>query len=106
LRKLAAENGEPGLFADAGWALLGTSTLSTSCLRSESIRGFSFGPVVSDGYGIGYVYDQTGVSLNVTNYTHPGPGGIRTDSRAFASALERAMIFIERLLDSNTRSRL
>ncbi|KAJ1632374.1 hypothetical protein T492DRAFT_905120 [Pavlovales sp. CCMP2436] len=58
------------------------------------------------GYGIGYVYDQTGVSLNVTNYTHPGPGGIRTDSRAFASALERAMIFIERLLDSNTRSRL
>jgi hypothetical protein len=96
----------PALFTDAGWPLLTASTLSTSCLRSDSIRGFAFGPVVRDGYGVAYVYDQRGVTVNVTNYTAQAAGARQTDSGRFATALGEALGLFGQLLDGQARSKL
>lgn len=51
--KLAAQI--PDLFKDPGYAQLGHSTLSTSNCGDPSLAYFGFGPVVSDGLGIGYI---------------------------------------------------
>jgi hypothetical protein len=112
--------GLPSIFTDRGYALLTTSTLSTSCLRSDSIVGFSFGPVTPDGYGIGYVYDKAGVTVNVTSFARAaalaapveaaGGGGDdgepAPDCEAFAAALGEALSLIEAMLDSKPRSKL
>lgn len=46
----------PALFQDAGYAILGHSTLSTSNCGNPSLAFFGFGPVVPDGFGIGCVH--------------------------------------------------
>lgn len=105
-RAAGADGGSPlpQIFSDAGWAALTTSTLSTSCLRSESIRGFSFGPVVPHGYGIAYIYDSDGVTVNVTSHTGAAARG--ADCDAYVGALAEAMAFIGRLLEGHTPSKL
>lgn len=45
----------PQLFKDPGYAQLGHSTISTSNCGDPSLAYFGFGPVVSDGLGIGYI---------------------------------------------------
>jgi carnitine O-acetyltransferase len=42
------------LFSSAGYQVLKHDTLSTSGLAAEHVGAFCFGPVVSDGFGIGY----------------------------------------------------
>eukprot|EP00002_Diphylleia_rotans_P020437 TRINITY_DN3965_c0_g1_i1.p1 TRINITY_DN3965_c0_g1~~TRINITY_DN3965_c0_g1_i1.p1 ORF type:complete len:661 (+),score=166.79 TRINITY_DN3965_c0_g1_i1:47-2029(+) len=44
----------PEIFSDKAWKLMNHNILSTSTLSSEFIEGGGFGPVVADGYGIGY----------------------------------------------------
>ena len=45
----------PALFADNGYQLLNHVVLSTSNCGNPSLRIFGFGPVVQDGFGIGYI---------------------------------------------------
>jgi carnitine O-acetyltransferase len=56
--------GMPDIFTDPGWALLSTSILSTSNCGNPALRLFGFGPVASDGYGIGYIIKEDGVSMS------------------------------------------
>ncbi|TRM57146.1 acyltransferase ChoActase/COT/CPT [Schizophyllum amplum] len=53
----------PRIFTDPGWALLNASVLSTSNCGNPALRLFGFGPVVADGYGIGYIIKEDGLSV-------------------------------------------
>lgn len=53
----------PAIFADPGWNLLNTSILSTSNCGNPALRLFGFGPVAADGYGIGYIIKENGISV-------------------------------------------
>ncbi|KAI5119672.1 hypothetical protein M0805_009617 [Coniferiporia weirii] len=53
----------PAIFTDPGWGLLGTSIMSTSNCGNPALRLFGFGPVAADGYGIGYIIKDDGISV-------------------------------------------
>jgi len=58
----------PAIFTDPGWATLGTSILSTSNCGNPALRLFGFGPVAADGYGIGYIIKEDGISMYVAMF--------------------------------------
>jgi len=53
----------PSIFTDNGWHVLNTSILSTSNCGNPALRLFGFGPVAADGYGIGYIIKEDGISM-------------------------------------------
>lgn len=53
----------PSIFTDHGWDVLNTSILSTSNCGNPALRLFGFGPVAADGYGIGYIIKEDGISM-------------------------------------------
>ncbi|RSH90094.1 hypothetical protein EHS25_001427 [Saitozyma podzolica] len=53
----------PSVFTDPGYNLLGTSVLSTSNCGNPALRLFGFGPVTPEGYGIGYIIKEEGISI-------------------------------------------
>ncbi|KZV71963.1 acyltransferase ChoActase/COT/CPT [Peniophora sp. CONT] len=53
----------PAIFRDPGWVQLNTSILSTSNCGNPALRLFGFGPVAADGYGIGYIIKENGLSV-------------------------------------------
>jgi carnitine O-acetyltransferase len=55
----------PALFTDPGWTVLNTAILSTSNCGNPALRLFGFGPVAADGYGIGYIIKEDGISVQV-----------------------------------------
>ena len=59
----------PNIFTDPGWGLLSTSILSTSNCGNPALRLFGFGPVTGDGYGIGYIIKEDGISMLVISFT-------------------------------------
>lgn len=56
----------PAIFTDPGYSLLSTSILSTSNCGNPALRLFGFGPVAADGYGIGYIIKEEGISVYVS----------------------------------------
>ncbi|CAN0185835.1 unnamed protein product, partial [Hapterophycus canaliculatus] len=48
-------NSIPALFEDEAWRVLNHVILSTSNCGNPSLRLFGFGPVVRDGFGVGYI---------------------------------------------------
>ncbi|KAG9084142.1 hypothetical protein FS749_005450 [Ceratobasidium sp. UAMH 11750] len=57
----------PAIFSDPGWSLLNTSILSTSNCSNPALRLFGFGPVAADGFGIGYIIKDEGISVCATS---------------------------------------
>ncbi|KAG8741894.1 hypothetical protein FRC10_002307 [Ceratobasidium sp. 414] len=57
----------PAIFTDPGWTLLNTSILSTSNCGNPALRLFGFGPVAADGFGIGYIIKDEGISVCATS---------------------------------------
>jgi carnitine O-acetyltransferase len=53
----------PSIFTDPGYSHLSTSILSTSNCGNPALRLFGFGPVAADGYGIGYIIKENGISM-------------------------------------------
>ncbi|WVO15695.1 hypothetical protein L204_103356 [Cryptococcus depauperatus] len=53
----------PEIFTDPGYNLLGTSVLSTSNCGNPALRLFGFGPITPEGYGIGYIIKDEGISV-------------------------------------------
>ncbi len=60
---------EPAIFSDKGWRTLCYDTLSTSNAGAGGITLFGFGPVVDDGFGIGYLIDADYIRFTITNRT-------------------------------------
>lgn len=57
---------EPAVFTNSAWQTLKYDALSTSGIGAPFIRFFGFGPVVADGFGVGYAPGQEGTGLVVT----------------------------------------
>ena len=55
----------PAIFTDNGWHILNRSILSTSNCGNPALRLFGFGPVAADGFGIGYIIKDEGISVYV-----------------------------------------
>jgi carnitine O-acetyltransferase len=62
-RGKVSQAAKPALFVDAGWAKLNHTVLSTSNCGNPSLRLFGFGPVVADGFGIGYIIKDEGIQF-------------------------------------------
>ena len=53
----------PAIFTDAGYAKLNHTVVSTSNCGNPALRMFGFGPVVPDGFGIGYIIKDDGITV-------------------------------------------
>ncbi|KAF8125069.1 acyltransferase ChoActase/COT/CPT [Boletus edulis] len=80
----------PSIFADPGWNLLGTSILSTSNCGNPALRLFGFGPVAADGYGIGYIIKENGISI-VASSRH-------LQTRRYLDTLQSYLLDVQRIL--------
>lgn len=86
----------PSIFADPGWGLLSTSILSTSNCGNPALRLFGFGPVAADGYGIGYIIKENGISV-VASSKH-------LQTRRFLDTLQGYLLEVQRILIQLHRS--
>ncbi|SPO23364.1 related to carnitine acetyl transferase FacC [Ustilago trichophora] len=53
----------PAIFTDAGYSKLNHTVVSTSNCGNPALRMFGFGPVVPDGFGIGYIIKDDGITV-------------------------------------------
>lgn len=98
-RRMAALNGielHP-MFTSAAFSRSNTWRLSTSHLGGPATNLFAFGPVVDDGYGIGYMIHNDSMSFNVTGWSNKSTP---THSRDFANALKGSLASMESLCSS------
>lgn len=58
----------PVIFRDPGWLTVKHDALSTSSVSAPFIRFFGFGPVVQDGYGVGYAPRSDSTGLVITSF--------------------------------------
>jgi carnitine O-palmitoyltransferase 2 len=58
------------IYTDKSYQLINHNILSTSTVASKHIAAGGFGPVVNDGYGIGYLIDDEQCGLLVTSYLY------------------------------------
>jgi carnitine O-palmitoyltransferase 2 len=63
-----AENKLHPIYTDKSYQLINHNILSTSTVASKHIEAGGFGPVVSNGFGIGYLIDDDQCGLLVTSY--------------------------------------
>jgi len=82
----------PNIFTDPGWALLSTSVLSTSNCGNPALRLFGFGPVTGDGYGIGYIIKEDGISICASSK--------HLQTRRYLDTLRGYLLDIQRILVS------
>lgn len=70
LRHTAKMNGiaEPALYSDDAYKIINHNIISTSTLSSPGIMLGGFGPVVKDGYGLGYSIQDEFLGTVFTNY--------------------------------------
>jgi carnitine O-acetyltransferase len=57
----------PKFFESEAWTTLNYTILSTSNCGNPSLRLFGFGPVVADGFGIGYIIKENGLHYSVSS---------------------------------------
>ncbi|CAF4590901.1 unnamed protein product [Rotaria sp. Silwood1] len=62
------ENHLHPIYTDKSYQLMNHNVLSTSTVVSKHIAAGGFGPVVNDGFGIGYLIDDDQCGLLVTSY--------------------------------------
>jgi carnitine O-acetyltransferase len=65
--------------------------LSTSHCGSSSLSLFGFGPVVGDGFGIGYMIKNNSISFNITS-KNSQPW---TSSAIYTLLLEESLLFMQ-----------
>ncbi|XP_058808413.1 carnitine O-palmitoyltransferase 2, mitochondrial [Phymastichus coffea] len=69
LRKLAEKSGKKlDIFRDPAYEMINHNILSTSTLSSPVVIAGGFGPVVNDGFGIGYMIQDRKLGVVVTSY--------------------------------------
>ncbi|KAH6905792.1 carnitine acetyl transferase [Coprinopsis sp. MPI-PUGE-AT-0042] len=80
----------PAIFTDPGWPLLSTSILSTSNCGNPALRLFGFGPVAAEGFGIGYIIKEDGISVCASSK--------HLQTRRFLDTLQGYLHEIQRML--------
>jgi carnitine O-acetyltransferase len=89
-------NSMPLIFADGGWDKLNNTILSTSNCGNPSLRQFGFGPTTGDGFGIGYIIKDEGISICASSK--------HRQTKRFVDALESYLLEIRRVLRSTQRN--
>ncbi|KAK9497585.1 hypothetical protein O3M35_004284 [Rhynocoris fuscipes] len=86
LRVIAEKKGKvPQLYKDPAFIKFNHYILSTSTLNSDALMLGAFGPVVPDGYGIGYSIWNDRLGSIVSNYRQ------NTDGKVFVDCLKNAL---------------
>ncbi|RDL38549.1 Carnitine acetyl transferas-like protein [Venustampulla echinocandica] len=80
----------PSLFADSGWDKLNNTIISSSNCGNPSLRHFGFGPTTGDGFGIGYIIKDDGISICASSK--------HRQTKRFVDALESYLLEIRRIL--------
>jgi len=83
-------NSLPSIFTDPGWNLLNTSILSTSNCGNPALRLFGFGPVAAEGYGIGYIIKEDGISICASSK--------HLQTRRFLDTIQGYLFDVQRML--------
>eukprot|EP01060_Flectonema_neradi_P029839 TRINITY_DN4223_c2_g1_i2.p1 TRINITY_DN4223_c2_g1~~TRINITY_DN4223_c2_g1_i2.p1 ORF type:complete len:578 (+),score=143.24 TRINITY_DN4223_c2_g1_i2:71-1804(+) len=92
LKKEAAfSNVAPELFDSDLFKKSGSWTLSTSNSTSPDLRLFGFGPVVTNGYGLGYLISNDVIPITVTSFT----GSDITDASKMADSVNQTLLDIK-----------
>lgn len=91
----AASQSLPLIFADPGWDKLNTTILSTSNCGNPCLRQFGFGPTSGDGFGIGYIIKDDGISVCVASK--------HRQTARFVHTLESYLLEIRRILRISNR---
>ncbi|KAM5355609.1 hypothetical protein ACJ41O_002255 [Fusarium nematophilum] len=89
------QNPLPLMFADAGWDKLNNTILSTSNCGNPALRQFGFGPTSGDGFGIGYIIKDDGLSICVASK--------HRQTKRFVDTLESYLLEIRRILRITNR---
>lgn len=84
------DNPVPSIFSDSGWDKLNNTILSTSNCGNPSLRHFGFGPTSGDGFGIGYIIKEEGISISVSSK--------HRQTKRFLDTLESYLLEIRRIL--------
>lgn len=94
LMKVAEENNlpRPELYDSYEYKYLNKSILSTSTLSAPSVMAGGFGPVVKEGFGIGYSAFPDKLGAAVTSYKN------YNDSTQFIEALHKSFLDITKIL--------
>ncbi|CZT12982.1 probable carnitine acetyl transferase FacC [Rhynchosporium graminicola] len=85
----------PLLFSDSGWDKLNNTIISTSNCGNPSLRHFGFGPTSGDGFGIGYIIKDEGISICASSK--------HRQTKRFVDALESYLMEIRRVLRMTQR---
>jgi len=85
----------PLIFADAGWDKINNTILSTSNCGNPSLRQFGFGPTSGEGFGIGYIIKDEGISICASSK--------HRQTKRFVDALESYLLEIRRVLKATQR---
>jgi carnitine O-palmitoyltransferase 2 len=96
LKSMGEKNGiKSNMFDDPEYAHMSYDVLSTSTLNSPAIFAGAFGPVVPDGFGMGYAIKDEFLGTLVTNYQD------RTNGPDFIGALKKSFEEIFAILQAN-----
>eukprot|EP01097_Dermamoeba_algensis_P002832 TRINITY_DN2124_c0_g1_i1.p1 TRINITY_DN2124_c0_g1~~TRINITY_DN2124_c0_g1_i1.p1 ORF type:complete len:119 (-),score=42.83 TRINITY_DN2124_c0_g1_i1:56-376(-) len=87
-----ATESTPAIFRDPSYAVMGENILSTSTLISPYLSGGGFGPVHSNGYGVGYGVEDEKCGFAISSY------GLKT--KEFVSHIKESLHDIKSVLDS------
>mmetsp|Transcript_22356 Transcript_22356/g.54148 ORF Transcript_22356/g.54148 Transcript_22356/m.54148 type:complete len:750 (+) Transcript_22356:202-2451(+) len=92
LMKIAEKNGipTPDFFSSTPYKKLNHTVLSTSNCGNPSLRLFGFGPVVQDGFGIGYIIKDNGLQYSISSK--------HRQTERFAHTLKQTLIDMGKLL--------
>ncbi|WYZ37347.1 hypothetical protein EsH8_II_000853 [Colletotrichum jinshuiense] len=85
----------PQIFADPGWDKLNNTIMSTSNCGNPSLRQFGFGPTSGDGFGIGYIIKDEGISICVSSK--------HRQTKRFVDTLESYLLEVRRILRITSR---
>ncbi len=92
LMKIAEKKGipTPAFFSSSAYKKLNHTILSTSNCGNPSLRLFGFGPVVHDGFGIGYIIRDGGLQFSISSK--------HRQTKRFAHILNQTLIEMGKLL--------
>jgi carnitine O-acetyltransferase len=101
LQQLAIERGlpMPQIFEDPAYTISRHWRLSTSHCGSENLALFIFGPVVDDGFGLGYMIHDNNISVSITSRRSCST----TNSRLFATMLELSFLEMRDLAQRSSK---
>lgn len=115
----------PEIFKDIAWARLRYDMMSTSNCGGYALSSFGFGtlshtaslltsgPVVPEGFGIGYIIKDNCMHFNVTRFlssryslSYSLPSFIKGNARAYSALLEQSLYDLGQLLVNGTAIRI